>query len=427
MLELLNSERLDALLRDADDAGCAKISAARYFFEKQDLAQGLEALLQAFKIFNPYLFFEEKDGLRVWKAWHIDFYEAPFNSLQIRPADSHIEIFKNGNFVKAYLMSDSQNWVRMLRWLWFYGEETYATNVKNGSMVRPLDPCRLAALASVKGSDECDFVQSAKAYLSKEKDLANGVLCLFEGWEVFAPRLRREKEWDEKWHLTFRNSPFRSLQIQPSANHDIVDVYAFNKMVASFHIVDNPKVADPQMWQRLLRWTWDYGRRRLIQKQESQAMQRVSKTHAKSQCRLKCIGESLLRKVLNMADFKAHYGANTRTKDLKVKSGKEDVSMKDVDLPKDVSRPLRRQLFTQKLPLCTTDPNAHLGIAWKPNFTREGHLGLLLNGARRHYACEVLADYASLPKWFSFDQRIMRSYDDERIRFTASLHEITRV
>lgn len=74
MLEPLNSEKLDALLRDDDDAGCHKVSAARYFFGEQDMAQGVEALLQAFKIFNPYLLFEEKDGLRDWNNWHIEFY-----------------------------------------------------------------------------------------------------------------------------------------------------------------------------------------------------------------------------------------------------------------------------------------------------------------------------------------------------------------
>ena len=74
MLEPLDSEKLDALLRDDDDAGCDKISAARYLFEKKDLAQGMEALLQAFGVFNPYLFYEEHDGVRNWRKWHIKFY-----------------------------------------------------------------------------------------------------------------------------------------------------------------------------------------------------------------------------------------------------------------------------------------------------------------------------------------------------------------
>ncbi len=52
-------------------------------------------------------------------------------------------------------------------------------------------------------------------------------------------------------------------------SHDL-SLVAFDKKVASFHIIDNPKVEDTQMWQRLLRWTWDYGRRRLVQKQERQ-------------------------------------------------------------------------------------------------------------------------------------------------------------
>ena len=74
MLEPLKSEELDALLREDDNPGCNKVSAARHFFGEQDLAQGVEALLQAFRIFNPYLLFEEKDGLRDWNNWHIRFY-----------------------------------------------------------------------------------------------------------------------------------------------------------------------------------------------------------------------------------------------------------------------------------------------------------------------------------------------------------------
>lgn len=92
----------------------------------------------------------------------------------------------------------------MLQWFWAYGEETYATNVKNGSMVRPLDPCKLAALVHADGTDQYDFIQETKIYLSEKKDLANGVRCLFDGWQVFAPRLHHDKERDEKWRLTFQ-------------------------------------------------------------------------------------------------------------------------------------------------------------------------------------------------------------------------------
>lgn len=83
MLEPLNPEKLDALQHDDDDdAGCDKVSAARYFFGEQDMAQGLEALLRAFKIFNPYLIFEEEDGVRRWNNWHIKFYVHTYIALR---------------------------------------------------------------------------------------------------------------------------------------------------------------------------------------------------------------------------------------------------------------------------------------------------------------------------------------------------------
>lgn len=368
MLEPLNPQRLDALLRDDDDAGCSMISAARFFFGNQDVAHGVEALLRAFRIFNPYLFFEGMDHMRDFDQWYIKFYEAPFDRLEIQPAGSHIEIYQNKIWLKSYeILGHPRNWVLMLQWLWAYGEEIYSANVKNGSMVRPLDPCKLAALVYADGATECDFIQDTKAYLSEKKDLASGVFCLFNDWEVFAPSLDRDTERDEKWRLTFWDSPFRSLHIQPSADRGIVDVHAFGKKVASFHIIDNLKVADPQMWVRLLRWTWDYGRRRLVQKNEWQAKQRlVSKSHVKSQCKIKRTEKPLLRKVLNTAGFKAQHGAKTKAKDLKVSSGKDDIAMEDVDHPKDAGSPLSRQKFAQKFPLCTADANAQLGTASKP-------------------------------------------------------------
>ena len=93
----------------------------------------------------------------------------------------------------------------MLQWLWAYGEETYATNVKNGSMVRPLDPCKLAALVHGDGTDQCDFIQ-ARIYSSEKKDLANGVLCLFglfDGWEVFTPSLHHGAS--HSWYVLMRS------------------------------------------------------------------------------------------------------------------------------------------------------------------------------------------------------------------------------
>ena len=67
-------------------------------------------------------------------------------------------------------------------------------------------------------------------------------------------------------------------------------------------------------------------------------------------------------------------------------SGNDNVTMEDVDLPKDVEqqvpktakeisteKPLSRQPFTQKLPLGQTDPNAQLSPVWNPKVVRDGH------------------------------------------------------
>ena len=44
--------------------------------------------------------------------------EAPFDSLQIRPADGNIEIFEHEKRVKSFAGLDwPQSWILMLRWL----------------------------------------------------------------------------------------------------------------------------------------------------------------------------------------------------------------------------------------------------------------------------------------------------------------------
>lgn len=97
-----------------------------------------------------------------------------------------------------------QNWVLLLQWLWDYGDEVYIINVKRGSMLRPLDYSKLDMLAEDDNDDDCDSIQRTKACLGKEKDLARGIMCLFEGWEVFAPLIHRHGGAENSWHVTFR-------------------------------------------------------------------------------------------------------------------------------------------------------------------------------------------------------------------------------
>lgn len=103
------------------------------------------------------------------------------------------------------MLGRPENWVLMLQWLWDYGNEVYLTNVKSGSMLRPLDYRKLDMLdKDDDDNDECDSIQRTKACLGKEKDLARGIMCLFEGWEVFVPRIHRYGGAEDRWHITFR-------------------------------------------------------------------------------------------------------------------------------------------------------------------------------------------------------------------------------
>lgn len=59
-----------------------------------------------------------------------------------------------------------------------------------------------------------------------------------------------------------QNSPFRSLRVQPSTDRGVVNIYAFDKYVASFHVLDNPNNPDRDTWWRLLVFIWNYGEQR---------------------------------------------------------------------------------------------------------------------------------------------------------------------
>lgn len=101
-------------------------------------------------------------------------------------------------------MGRPQNWARRLRWIWAYGDEAYVKEVKKGSMLRPLDRDKLLALGENENDNDCESIRRIKTCLGNEKNLAKGIVCLFEKWGVFAPYIRRDKEeTEDSWHVTF--------------------------------------------------------------------------------------------------------------------------------------------------------------------------------------------------------------------------------
>ena len=114
-------------------------------------------------------------------------------------------VFKHNNCSASFdMIGRPENWVLMLQWIWAYGDELYTLNVNKGSMLRPLDYLKLDMLAKDDNDADCDSIRRTKTCLGKEKDLARGIVCLFEGWEIFAPRIHREKKDENIWHVTFR-------------------------------------------------------------------------------------------------------------------------------------------------------------------------------------------------------------------------------
>ena len=102
------------------------------------------------------------------------------------------------------MVGNPRNWVLLLQWLWEYGDQVCINNVEKGTMLRPLDYRKLELLAEDGNDSGCGSVRRIKIYLGKEKDLARGIVCLFEGWELFAPLLHCDIEAESNWHVTFR-------------------------------------------------------------------------------------------------------------------------------------------------------------------------------------------------------------------------------
>ena len=100
----------------------------------------------------------------------------------------------------------------MLQRIWAYGDDVYVNKVKKGSMLRPLDRDKLAALAKDDNDADCESIRRTKACLGKDKDLARGTVCLFEGWEVFVPHIHRDKGVEGSWHIRFRVRVLRASQ-----------------------------------------------------------------------------------------------------------------------------------------------------------------------------------------------------------------------
>lgn len=92
----------------------------------------------------------------------------------------------------------------MLQSIWAYGNEVYINNMKKTSSLQPLDSRKLDALAQDIDNADCDCIRFTKILLGKRKFLDRGIMCLFQGWEVFEPRFHRDEEVENKWRVTFR-------------------------------------------------------------------------------------------------------------------------------------------------------------------------------------------------------------------------------
>ena len=70
MIEPLDEGMLAALERDADESDGRHLRAARKFFERRDLAEGLYRLFENFEIFEARLVHEKDE----WEQWQLKFY-----------------------------------------------------------------------------------------------------------------------------------------------------------------------------------------------------------------------------------------------------------------------------------------------------------------------------------------------------------------
>lgn len=371
MLKPLDPEKLAALLSAHDTAGCGRISSARLqLSEEGDMRSGVLSLLEI----NPSTFearisYEEDDI----EIWYICFRDSPFRSLRLVPASKNaIDIYAFGKCVKTFVvLGCPHNWVSMLLWLWDYGHERQVVKVKNGSMLPLLDSDLYNAVASQDDDAGSSLLRQAHYYFAN-KDVAEALYMLLVAFQLCSPQLYREATNPENWHISFKESPLRTLRIQPSNDCLGTAIYAFDKRVALFRVIDSPPrgplVSDLESRQRMLGWIWDYGNRRI----EGRLKYKAKQSNSNSKIKAKRTEIPLLHKVLHSAGFKAHYTKLSRRKTVKLELQQEEDIMEDIgEVNSDThsEEPLSLQLFGQKAPLRAADPNAQLGAVSKAKDT----------------------------------------------------------
>lgn len=142
---------------------------------------------------------------------------------------------------------------------------------------------------------------------------------LLLAFQNFKPSLHwdRSSAWHadvgyEKWHISFSNSPFRSLRLQPGSPQGVVDINAFQTSVESFQMTGSS-----QNWQACLKWIWNYGNSRHIAKAEYEASHPQTKNKKKPQSKQHRAEKPLLHQVLRTANSKAQQGPMLKAKALR--------------------------------------------------------------------------------------------------------------
>ncbi|KAM0805769.1 hypothetical protein BDR22DRAFT_182480 [Usnea florida] len=375
MIEPLNPRILSALLRDYDDDENKYVPMAkRCLNEHRNLSAGVSHLLDTYKAFQAHLWQHDIPcgHERGADSWHIEFLDPPFSNLRIYSTsfEGVIDVYvRNKPFLSIRIFDHPQNWQALLQWLWEYGDRCQIAR-----SLLPLDPQKLSAIYTdsdtpsdasqairhahtsidAQGTDDTfhSTIGAARRALAKN-GTGEGMYKLLLAFQNFNTSLH----WDissawhadvgyEKWHISFSNSPFRSLRLHPGSPEGVVEIHAFQTFVQSFQMTGSS-----QNWQACLEWIWNYGNSRHIAKAEYEVSHPRKKNKNKPPSKQHRAQKPLLHQVLRTAGFKAQQGPILKAKALKdIPEEKQPVMMQWYDATSMSRRVLQ-----------LADPNGRVG------------------------------------------------------------------
>lgn len=188
------------------------------------------------------------------------------------------------------MLEGPHTWIAMLKWIENYGYQRQTDEANKGTALYPLDYEKFKAPGRPDDYAGCTDLKNAMN-LFAANDMGPAFQNLFQTFQLCSPRLSQISTKSGDWRIesrvsanqrnqpvqlltTPKESPLRSLKIQPTTKMDSIDpaanlhsigIYAFEKKIETFIFSSERSIC---IWnnyrlQRLLYSIWEYGNKRI--------------------------------------------------------------------------------------------------------------------------------------------------------------------